>query len=289
VTPPLALDREVVAHLEPITVGSGTAVMFSMKCPQSPGPNEDTATVVDVDGHRGLLVVADGLGGRPGGEIASGLAVASLRKHAQAAAGTPESLRSAVLEGLDDANRRIMALGIGAGTTLAVVEIEDAAVRGYHVGDAEILAFGQRGRIKYQTVSHSPTSYAVESGLLDHSEALRHKDRHLVSNLIGDPGMRIEIGSWLRLADRDTLVVGSDGLFDNLQPREIASCARTGDPEDAAQRLATMCWHRMTQPSADLPSKPDDLTFILYRPSDAGRRPALRHAAAPASARTSAA
>ena len=262
-----ALEASAASQIREIPVASGTAVMFSATCPGSQGPNEDTAAVIDLDPRRGLLAVADGLGGRPGGEIASAIAVSTLEEHARSAPDAKESLRSAVLEAVDDANRRIIALGIGAGTTLAIVEVSDHRIRGYHVGDSEILAFGQRGRIKYQTVSHSPTAYAVESGFLDETEALHHADRHLVSNVIGDAGMRIEMGSWLTLACRDTVVVGTDGLFDNLRPQEIATFARTGVVKDAAERLAHACLRRMTHPSGENPSKPDDLTFILYRPA----------------------
>ena len=262
-----ALAASPASEIREIPVASGTAIVFSVSCPGSQGPNEDAATVIDLDPQRALLVVADGLGGRPGGEIASGIAVSTLEEHVRSVPSGKESLRSAVLEAVDDANRRIMALGIGAGTTLAVVEVNGRSIRGYHVGDSEILAFGQRGRIKYQTVAHSPTAYAVESGLLDEAEAMHHEDRHLVSNVIGDAGMRIEIGSWLTLACRDTVVLGTDGLFDNLRLREIASCTRTGVIKDAAERLASACLRRMTHPSADHPSKPDDLSFIIYRPA----------------------
>jgi PPM family protein phosphatase len=254
------------AGFRPLRVAQGCAVMFSQSCPGSDGPNEDTAALLSLDEHHGVLLVADGLGGRPGGELASRIAVEAIEWHVRKSFAGTGSLRDAILEGIDAANRQIMDLGIGAGTTLAVVELSGSTVRGYHVGDAEILACGQRGRIKYQTVSHSPTSYAVESGLLDQSEALDHADRHLVSNVIGDSCMRIEIGSTLGLASRDTLVVGTDGLFDNLHAREIVDIVRTGSLEDAANRLSGFCLERMREPRSGLPSKPDDLTFIIYRP-----------------------
>ena len=260
-----ALNAGPAEDMEQITLGLGTAVMVSIGCPHSNGPNEDTATIVPVGRTRGLLAVADGLGGRPGGEIASQIAVDALQTCVGVRRHASKPLRTAILEAVDDANAKILELGIGAGTTLAVAEISETGIRGYHIGDSEILAFGRGGRIKYQTVSHSPTSYAVESGLLDAAEALHHEDRHLVSNTLGDPGMRIEIGSWVGLASKDTVVVGTDGLFDNLCREEIAACARVGDLRDAARRLADACLSRMLHPLAGQPSKPDDLTFVLYR------------------------
>jgi serine/threonine protein phosphatase PrpC len=63
----------------------------------------------------------------------------------------------------------------------------------------------------------------------------------------------------------DTVLIASDGVYDNLHLDEIVSCIRRGTPADAAARLAEACLSRMTQPMAGLPSKPDDLTFILFR------------------------
>ena len=79
-----------------------------------------------------------------------------------------------------------------------------------------ILAIGQKGKIKLQTISHSPVGLAVESGHLDESEAMHHEQRHVVSNVVGDQTMRIEVGAKLMLAPRDTVLLSTDGLFDNL-------------------------------------------------------------------------
>ena len=103
-------------------------------------------------------------------------------------------LRDAILNGFEDANGAVQALGIGAATTLAVVEVKENIVRPYHVGDSMILVVGQRGKIKLQSVPHSPVGYGVESGLLDEKEAMYHEERHLVSNVVGSPDMRIESG-----------------------------------------------------------------------------------------------
>jgi serine/threonine protein phosphatase PrpC len=128
-----------------------------------------------------------------------------------------------------------------------------------------ILVVGQRGRVKLQTTSHSPVGFAVEAGVLDEREAMHHEDRHLVSNVVGSPEMKIEIGPRLRLAMHDTVLLASDGLFDNLHIEEIVDRVRKGPLEVAARRLAQDSWERMTCPRSGQPCKPDDLTFILFR------------------------
>jgi serine/threonine protein phosphatase PrpC len=162
-------------------------------------------------------------------------------------------LRTAILNGIEQANRAVSELGVGAATTLAIVEISGGVARSYHVGDSMILAVGQRGRVKLQTVSHSPVGYAVEAGMLDEAEALHHEDRHLVSNFIGSAEMRIEIGPPLNLAERDTLLLASDGLFDNLYNDEIIERTRKGPLEQVVRSLAGECRQRMTEPRQGVP------------------------------------
>jgi serine/threonine protein phosphatase PrpC len=154
---------------------------------------------------------------------------------------------------------------VGAATTLAVAEIQGDRMRPYHVGDSLILLVGQRGKLKLESVSHSPVGFAVEAGVLDRREALHHEDRHLVSNILGAPDMRIEIGSERALAARDTLLLASDGLSDNLHVREIAERIRRGPVGEAAEALAATARRRMFDPREDEPSKPDDLTLLVFR------------------------
>ncbi len=249
----------------------GSAAVFSCRSPDKQTANEDAAALIPFDGQSGVLVVADGLGGSRAGEQASSLALSSLQEALAEAAANGADLRSAILNGVETANRKIVELGIGAGTTLALVEIQGRTARPYHVGDSMILVVGQRGRIKWQTVSHSPVGYAVESGFLDAAEAMHHDERHIVSNMLGMADMRIEIGSAIELADRDTLLLSSDGLFDNLHVDEIIERVRKGPLDQVAHDLATSCRQRMQTPREGQPSKPDDLTFIAYRPGGAMR------------------
>jgi serine/threonine protein phosphatase PrpC len=124
---------------------------------------------------------------------------------------------------------------------------------------------GQRRKVKLQTVSHSPVGYAVEAGLIDEHEAMHHDERHVVSNMVGAVDMRIEVGSPIRLAPRDTALLATDGLFDNLNPAEVVDIVRAGPLDRAANDLAARAAERMRTPDAKHASKPDDLTFVLYR------------------------
>ena len=167
----------------------------------------------------------------------------------------------------DKANHNVLALARGAATTLVVAQLDVNRLRCYHAGDSELLAVGQRGRIKQRVVPHSPTGFAVEAGLLDEHEAVQHDQRHILFNVIGSPDMRVEVGPTLQLAKRDTVLLASDGLFDNLYIDEIVDSICTGPLDEAANRLVDRAQERMSgRRRADQPCKPDDLTVILFRP-----------------------
>jgi len=244
---------------------AGEAAVFSASSPAKDTSNEDSAGLIPLDDGTGILAVADGMGGGAAGEHASQLAIRTLRSSMESVERDEVPLRDAILNGIEKAHQAVTDLGVGAGTTLAVAEIHGHTVRTYHVGDSMILLVGNRGKIKLQTVSHSPVGYAVEAGVLDEADALHHEDRHIVSNVVGLPNMRVEVGSVVELKPRDTLLLASDGLFDNLHIQEIVECIRKGPLVRAVQRLAKDANERMTDPTGDEPSKSDDLTFVAFR------------------------
>jgi len=241
----------------------GSAVAFTRRGPHKETANEDAVAIIPVAGGT-VLAVADGLGGLPSGDTASALAVKSLVDRVRNAESG--HLREAILDGIELANREILALGTGAATTLAVVEIRGNVLRTYHVGDAGVLVTGQRGRRRLQTIHHSPTGHAQESGMITEAEALNHDERNLVSNVVGSHELRIEIGSLLKLAPRDTVVVASDGLFDNLLSEEIIGHVRCGRLDRGGDALAAESLARMEGCNAGtIAGHADDLSFILYR------------------------
>jgi len=246
----------------------GEVVLLSARAPQKGSrTNEDAAAVFPYREAAVVLAVADGMGGQPGGHEASPAALRALRSALARAANESLMLRSAILNGFEKAGEEVRTLGVGAGTTLAAVELQDGSVRPYHVGDSMILVTGQRGRIKLQTIAHSPVGLAVEAGVMNEREAMLHEARHLVLNMVGSPDMRIEVGPMIRLDRYDTVLLATDGLADNLSMAEIVDGVRAGPLIDAVKRLAAAARLRMTQPSEGQPSKPDDLTLLVYRRS----------------------
>ncbi len=255
-------------EIDVFPIAGGVVAVGSRRHPFKETPNEDAAVLIPVDDERGVLAIADGCGGMTGGEQAARLAVKSLAlsvTQSNPTALPSSSLRAAILDGIEIANKKVLEIGTGAATTLAVVEIDNDSIRPFHVGDSSVLLTGSRGKLKLLTVSHSPVGYAVHAGVIDEQDAIHHEDRHLVSNVLGTSDTHIEIGASRKMAARDTLLIASDGVFDNLHTDEIVQLIRKGTIQNAAEEIMRVCTERMNAPEQGAPSKPDDLTLILFR------------------------
>jgi serine/threonine protein phosphatase PrpC len=264
-TQPAICLHQAVQSLE---VGHDTlwqACASSRRDPFKSSPNEDSAAIIPCGENSVVIVVADGCGGTRGGDKASKLAIDYLVESIEQAFGDPRLLRGAILDGIENANHAIQSLKIGAACTIAVVEFHEGTIRSYHAGDSMILVTTNRGRIRYQSVCHSPIGYAVESGMLEADAAMHHEDRHLISNCVGSPQMRIEVGPTIELGKNDRVLVASDGLFDNLSIDEVVQHLRQGDLSKSTQKLADLASARMHDVVESNPSKPDDLTLVTLR------------------------
>ena len=250
-----------------LTLPHGEVCVRSLRSPDKQTENEDSAAIIQLGDDSLVLAVADGVGGSVAGREASNATVRTLSRVLTKLPDEAPQLRPAILDAMEAANKTVLGLARGAATTLVVAQLDATRLRSYHVGDSELLAVGQRGRIKQRVVPHSPTGFAVEAGLLDEDEAVQHDQRHVLFNVIGSSDMRVEIGPALQLAVRDTVLLASDGLFDNLFIDEIVRTICSGPLPAAADRLVERVQARMHgEEAAHQPCKPDDLTIVLFRP-----------------------
>ena len=255
------------------SIGGGSLVAYTCPAPDRTTGNEDTLAAIPYGPDAAVLAVADGAGGLPGGRKASETAIAALEASLTKSMEETMLLRTATLNGIETANAAVRDLANGSATTLTVVTIEGRIARTYQVGDSEAVIVGQRGKVKAQTMPHSPTGFAVEAGFLNQRDALLHKDRHLVSNFIGTSEMHIDVGAPVKLSHRDTVLLASDGLTDNIHFDEIVEFIRKGPLTEALAAIVKRAARRMTVESKTLPSKPDDLSVILFRKPESVKRP----------------
>lgn len=261
----ILLDGASAPQQLDVSVGGGSMIAYTCPAPDKESENEDGVAAIPYGPDAVVLVVADGAGGLRAGRRASQTAIQALRESLYCAMTETLLLRTAILDGIDAANQAVLALANGSATTMTVVTIEALILRTYQIGDSEAMVVGQRGRIKSQTMVHSPTGFAVEAGFLDQRAALHHEERHLVSNFIGTTDMRIDLAAELKLSPRDTVLLASDGLTDNIHIHEITEIIRKGPLSKAIDAMTGLAQRRMTIETMHQPSKPDDLSVILYR------------------------
>ncbi len=252
-------------------IGDGEVAAASLAAPGRTDVNEDALAVFPLPGAL-VLVVVDGVGGSSEAAEAARILLEELASsltptegdEAENLAGGPDALRGRILDALEGANARLLSEYRDAAAVVAIAVVASGRVRTIHVGDAAVLLFGQRGKLKYQTTAHSPVGFALEAGWIGEREALTHEDRHLISNAVGSRDMRIEIGPWISMGLRDRVLLASDGLFDNLSLDETIEACRCGPLGKAARHLVEWGRRRMERPTEGKPSKPDDLSLVLY-------------------------
>jgi serine/threonine protein phosphatase PrpC len=263
-TKPKVYVRSALKAPEAHALAGGLSVVYVHPRPECPeDSSEDSLAVIPIDEETAVLVIADGAGGMPSGREASALAVQAIVDAVKTVSAEQAPLRTAILNGIEAANQAVLDLKVGAGTTLAIVALRGNQYRTYHVGDSAIVVMGQRGRIKFQSIAHSPIGYAVEAGVFEEDEVSKHVERHVVSNLVGSNEMHIDIGPRLSLSPRDTLLLSSDGLTDNMRVEEIVEGVRSGALLEVSGKLALECRTRMQ--AKDGSGNPDDLSIITFR------------------------
>lgn len=190
----------------------------------------------------GLFAVADGMGGHNAGEVASALAITTLRAALRNGVTGHDHLRDLIQQAnsviytasLDDSTQR------GMGTTLTVVAVvqgQDRLVLVGNVGDSRtyLLRGGEMSRV---TQDHSYVQELVNEGVISEEDARTHPRRNIVTRALGiDRNVTADIAP-LEVAIGDRLLLCSDGLVDEVDDDEIAAVLRSHtDPAVAAERL----------------------------------------------------
>ena len=247
----------------PLGLGSGEGFLSTVPRDGVADANEDAAGAWAPRRGSIVLALADGMGGGPGGGEAAATAIGSLDDRLSNRCDGPD-LRPAILDAFESANDSILAEGRGSGTTLVVAEVSDGFVRTYHAGDSGALVVGQRGRIRHETIAHSPTGYAVAAGVLEPSDVHEHDERHYLSNCLGSAEMRIEVGPKIALAPRDTILIASDGILDNVRREDLLDAIRKGPLAEGASLVVELARAAIAG-EGPIVGHEDDATLMVFR------------------------
>jgi serine/threonine protein phosphatase PrpC len=190
-----------------------------------------------------LAAVADGMGGHPGGEVASAVAIALMQ--AAFTGRSVDELQAAARA----ANRAIWDRGSGEleamGTTICAAGLtEDGSLAVVNVGDSRAYMI-HNGSLTQLTHDHSVTAEAVRRGELSEQEAHDHPHRNVLTRALGvAPDVELDTGAH-RVVQGDRLLLCTDGLFNEIPNDEIASMmTTTGDIQATADGLVELALSR---------------------------------------------
>ncbi|MDT8759540.1 protein phosphatase 2C domain-containing protein [Sphingomonas psychrotolerans] len=161
-------------------------------------------------------MVADGMGGHRGGDIAADTAIGALRALADA---TAPLTHTTILGALDCANAEILARGESAGgvigSTIVVLHIADGKAQIFWAGDSRAYRARAAGW-EQVTRDHSLVQQLLDTGLIDREQAAHHPQGHVITRALGvESAVEIETLSF-PVAGGDVLLLCSDGLSRSL-------------------------------------------------------------------------
>lgn len=196
----------------------------------------------------GLFVVADGMGGHDGGEVASQKAVATAVRHVLAELLAPAldgdvgvAIRPLLVAALQDANRAVWdharMHGSDMGTTCTMALLLGRSLHVAHVGDSRAYLL-RSGEIRQLTDDHSAVGRLIELGQLDPQEAREHPLRsHLFRTIGQQPDVAVDLTSSM-LGDATHLLLASDGLWSLVEEDAMRAVITTASsPQTAVEEL----------------------------------------------------
>lgn len=205
--------------------------------------NEDSLLI---DDSLGLYVVADGIGGQSGGEVASRMAVEILQETMQASQRrNPEDryeLRSALASGFTAANSRIISSAAskagleGMGTTMTALLVEGPAAHIAHVGDSRAYLL-RDGALTQVTDDHGLVAEQVREGLVTPEQARKSPYRHIITRALGiGRELKVDVRT-LEAQARDVFLLCTDGLTEMVEDHVIERILEKTPPARAAREL----------------------------------------------------
>ena len=222
----------------------------------------------------GLFLVADGVGGRRGGQVAS-QTVVDIFTEAFTERPRGEML-SALKQTIARCNQSIYEAATevaeleGMATTVALVAVDGARAIIGHVGDSRVYRCdGQQ--LYCETEDHSEVSEAVRAGVLSASQAAHHPRRNIINRALGAEAEVEADFKVITLDARTSFLLCSDGVTRHISDTELEELMKSGaHPQNICAQLKEMCFARGAE---------DNLTAVVV---DFGERAYVEEPTRPA-------
>jgi protein phosphatase len=241
---PLAQCRERIAEVSPSKVLLVDAALLT-DVGQERELNEDSGAILHLERqgqlHQNaidLWIVADGMGGHEGGEVASDLTVSSLQK--QLLQNAPDinlddnaAVRNALFEMVQIVNRGVFELGAShkgrsqPGSTLVAALRLGRRLFVINVGDSRAYLWSEKRGLTRVSKDHSYVQTLIDQGELTPEEAFGHPQGNIITAHIGMKKLE-ECDVFMRyVSPGDRLVLVSDGVVDMLTESEMTELMAT--------------------------------------------------------------
>jgi len=206
-----------------------------------------------------LYIVADGMGGAAGGDLASQMAVhVTLSKYYQ---DEELDVSRSLAKAVQIANQKIHERGHtdpvcwGMGTTIVAAVVHRNKLDIMNVGDSRAYLLRDQ-KIKLISTDHSLVQEQVRAGLLTQEEAAVHPRRNVLSRNLGYAPETYPDFATYTLRKGDMLLLCSDGLWGQVSDAEQAEFLQTYEPQIAADKLVDLANRR---------GGPDNISVIILR------------------------
>ena len=208
-----------------------------------------------------LAIVADGMGGHEGGQIASHIAVDTIKR--SYSSETEAHPQARLLAAFHEAHRQIQQKSNqnpdlhGMGTTCTAFVIVGNSLYYAHVGDSRLYLL-RNGRLRLLSRDHSLVARLLETGLIRREDAENHPQKHVLTAALGvadeiEPDLSPDP---LALQSGDVLLICTDGLWGQVADDELGGVLASEAPRNACQTLVRMAKER---------GGPDNITLQIAR------------------------
>lgn len=206
--------------------------------------NEDRIGVAETD-EALLLVLADGMGGYRGGQIASKALVNRMLRQFQRSKLPAADPQTFLKELIADAHLAVIRAGseqyppIEPRTTCVVCLIQEGCAWWAHVGDSRCYVF-RAGKPYLRTTDHSKIEELRRRGKLSAEELANHPQRHLVTRCVGYQKLPPipSVSEKLVLEKYDMFLLCSDGLWGPLSDDNLVNTLTQNPLNEAVERMA---------------------------------------------------